>query len=133
MAADEIVASMADHQAAGCCSARSLQRNPKLARLAAEALAVEQRAPQVKALPDPTATLTWFVMPPQTRVGPQRAAVNIAQRLPWFGTLKFDEQAALWDAAGSRAMVEAERRSRSCPKPATEYLELQFLEARRPC
>ena len=105
-----------------------LQRNPKIARLKAQALAVEQRTPQVKALPDPTATLTWFAMPPQTRVGPQRAAVNIAQRLPWFGTLKFDEQASLWDAAGSRAVVEAER-IKILSETRVDYVELQFLDS----
>ena len=35
-----------------------VERNPRLAKLRAEAAAVEQHAPQVKALPNPTATLT---------------------------------------------------------------------------
>ena len=83
-----------------------LERNPRLARLTAEFAAVEQRAPQVKALPDPTATLTWFVMSPETRVGPQRATVNLMQQLPWFGTLKVDERASLWDAVAARAIFK---------------------------
>ena len=82
-----------------------VERNPRLARLEAEAAAVEQRTPQVKALPDPTATLTWFVMSPETRVGPQRAAINVMQQFPWFGTLKTDEQASLWDAVAARAKL----------------------------
>jgi len=103
-----------------------LARNPRLARLKAEAAAVDQRTPQVKALPDPTATLTWFVMPPQTRVGPQRAAVNLTQKLPWFGTLELDEQATLWDAVASRATLEAAKIN-VLTEVRTDYHELQFL------
>lgn len=104
-----------------------LERNPRLARMEAEAAAVEQRSPQVKALPDPTATLTWFVMSPETRVGPQRAAVNLTQQFPWFGTLKLDEQATLWDAVASRALLEAAR-IKVLTDARSDYHELQFLE-----
>ena len=125
-AADDIVASLAD------VKLRLLleevhQRNPRLARLTAEAAAVEQRGPQVKALPNPTATFTWFVLSPETRVGPQRAAVNLTQQLPWFGTLKHDEQAALWDAVASRAALEAARIS-VVTEARADYHELQFLK-----
>jgi outer membrane protein, heavy metal efflux system len=104
-----------------------LERNPRLARLAAEAEATAQRAPQVKALPDPTASLTWFLMSPQTRVGPLEATVNISQSLPWFGTLELEEQAAVLDAAASRARVGAARLA-VVTEARTAYLELQFLE-----
>jgi outer membrane protein TolC len=124
--ADEIITSVADVKQRLLLE-EVLQRNPLLARLKAEAAAVEQRAPQVKALPDPTATLTWFVMPPQTRVGPQRAVINLMQRFPWFGTLKLNEQAALWDAVASRARLEAAR-IEILTEARTDYHELQFLE-----
>ncbi|MCJ7753752.1 MAG: TolC family protein [Thermoanaerobaculales bacterium] len=105
-----------------------LNRNPRLARLTAEAAAAAQRAPQVKALPDPTASLTWLLMSPQTRVGPLQATVNISQSLPWFGTLALEEQAAMLDAAASRARVEAARLE-VLTDVRTAYLELQFLDA----
>ncbi|HSO24739.1 MAG TPA: TolC family protein [Chondromyces sp.] len=105
-----------------------LERNPRLARLAADAAATAQRAPQVKKLPDPTASVTWFVMPPETRVGPQRVSVNLMQRLPWFGTLQVDEQAVLWDAAADRAVLEAARLEVLTAARA-DYHELQFLAA----
>lgn len=105
-----------------------LQRNPKLARLNADAAATAQRAPQVKALPDPTATVTWFVMPPETRVGPQRLSVSLMQRLPWFGTLKVDEQAALWDGVAARAALEGARLE-ALTAARADYHELQFLAA----
>jgi outer membrane protein TolC len=105
-----------------------LERNPRLARLAADAAATAQRAPQVKKLPDPTASVTWFVMPPETRVGPQRVSVNLMQRLPWFGALQVDEKAVLWDAAADRAVLEAARLEVLTAARA-DYHELQFLAA----
>jgi outer membrane protein TolC len=105
-----------------------IDRSPRLARLRAEAAAAAQRAPQVSALPDPIASLTWFAMQPETRVGPQRFAVNLTQRMPWFGTLEVDEKAALWDAIADRAdldsaMLEFILAAREA------YHELQFLAA----
>lgn len=129
VAADVIVASIADGKLRLLLE-EVLERNPRLARMQAEASAVVQRVPQVKALPDPTASLTWFVLPPQTRVGPQRAAVNLSQRLPWFGTLKLDEQAAVWEAAASRALHEAARIS-ALTEVRVAYLDLQFLDIER--
>jgi len=128
-AADDIVASVADLKLRLLLE-EVFERNPRLARMHAEALAVEQRVPQVKALPDPTASLTWFLLPPQTRVGPQRAAVNLSQRLPWFGTLKLDQQATVWEAAASRALLEAARIS-TLTQVRESYLELQFLDIER--
>jgi len=125
-ASEEIVASVTDVRLR-LLLGEVLGRNPRLARMAAESAAVEQRSPQVKALPDPTATLTWFVMSPETRVGPQRAAVNLTQQFPWFGTLKLDEQATLWDAVASRALLEAAR-IKVLTDARSDYHELHFLE-----
>ncbi len=105
-----------------------LDRNPRIARLVAEAAAAEQRAPQVKGPPDPVATLTWWVLPPQTRTGPQHAAINISQRLPWFGTLERAEKAALWDAAVVRGRLDSARLE-ALTEARIGYLELQFLDA----
>jgi cobalt-zinc-cadmium efflux system outer membrane protein len=107
-----------------------LDRNPKVARMSAEAMAAVQRAPQVAALPDPTASLTWFLMSPQTRVGPLQATLNISQSLPWFGTLKLEEQAAMWEAAATRARVEATRLE-VVTEARVAYHELQFLDIER--
>ena len=126
-AADEIASSVADVKLRLLLE-EVLDRNPRLARLTADATAAAQRAPQVKALPDPTASLTWFLMSPQTRVGPLQATVNISQSLPWFGTLALEEQAAMLDAAASRARVEAARLE-VVTDTRTAYLDLQFLEA----
>jgi outer membrane protein TolC len=127
LAADTIVESL-DDPGLRLLLTDVLQRNPRLARLAADAAAAAQRAPQVKALPDPTASLTWFLMSPQTRVGPLQASLNISQSLPWFGTLKLDEQAAMWEAAASRARVEAGRLA-VVTEARVAYHELEFLDA----
>jgi cobalt-zinc-cadmium efflux system outer membrane protein len=89
--------------------AETLERNPEVAGLAAAASAAEQRAPQVKALPDPVAGITAYLQTPETRVGPQQAMVSLSQRFPWFGKLELREKAALYQAAAARAKVEAAR------------------------
>ena len=134
---DSAGATAADHMVGSISDAKLqmllvevLERNPRLARLRAEMSAVEQRAPQVAALPDPTATLTWFVMSPETRVGPQRAAINLMQQFPWFGALKVDEQASLWDAVAARAALEGAK-IEILTEARSDYHELQFLELER--
>ncbi len=104
-----------------------LVRNPRLAVLAAKARSGDQRAPQVRSLPDPMASLTLFLLQPQTRVGPQQASAGISQRLPWFGKLKLREQAALLEAAATWTRVET-LRLELVTKVRNLYLELQYLD-----
>jgi len=47
-----------------------------------------ERAPQVKALPDPKFTYLYYIQEVETRVGPQEQGFGIAQAFPWFGKLK---------------------------------------------
>lgn len=89
--------------------AEALERSPAVARARHQAAAAETRAPQVRALPDPVASVRLFILPPETRVGPQRLNISLAQKLPWFGKLKLREQAALYGAAISRTRIEKER------------------------
>jgi len=105
-----------------------LERNPQLAVLTAKARAAEQQAPQARSLPDPMASLTVFALQPQTRVGPQQAAVGISQHLPWFGKLKLKEQAALLEAAAAWSRVDA-RRLQLVTRVRELALELGYLEA----
>lgn len=86
-----------------------LERNPDLRRLESEAAAADHRPAQVRSLPDPTASLTLFLQAPQTRVGPRQAAVSLAQKLPWFGTLTLREQVAVMKAAAARSRLQAAR------------------------
>jgi len=103
-----------------------IERNPRVASLRAEAAAIVQKTPQVKSLPDPTASVTWFVLSPQTRVGPQDVTINLAQRFPWFGELDLEEQAAILDVAAARARVES-LILELVTTTRTRYQELQYL------
>jgi cobalt-zinc-cadmium efflux system outer membrane protein len=109
-------------------AAEVLDRNPDVARARAAAVAAELRAPQVRALPDPMASLTAFLLTPETRVGPQQAAASLSQRFPWFGKLAQREQEALYRAAAARAEVEA-RRLAAVTEARRLYHELAFLAA----
>ncbi|MCH8120715.1 MAG: TolC family protein [Planctomycetes bacterium] len=46
-----------------------------------------EQVPQVKALPDPRFTYLYYIQEVETRVGPQRQGIGIAQVFPWFGKL----------------------------------------------
>ena len=71
-----------------------LERNPGIARLKARMAAAGFRSTAVRKLPDPTAEVTAFVLPPETRVGPQRFAARLNQRLPGGGKRGISEKAA---------------------------------------
>jgi len=105
-----------------------LERNPEVATVAAESQAAAQRTLQEKALPDPVVSLTAWVLPPQTRVGPQLASVGLSQRFPWFGKLSLKEEAALAGAAAAEARVEVSRLKVVVEVRRLAY-ELAFLAA----
>lgn len=105
-----------------------LARNPGVAAARARARAAEQEAPQMRSLPDPMASLTAFLLTPETRVGPQQAMVALSQRFPWFGKLDLRERAALYDAAAAWADVAAQELSLVTETRRLAY-ELTFLAA----
>jgi outer membrane protein TolC len=106
----------------------ALARNPALAAARARARAAEREAPQARSLPDPMASLTAYLLTPETRVGPQRAMVALSQRFPWFGKLGLREQAALYGAASAWAEVAARELSLVTETRRLAY-ELSFLDA----
>ena len=57
-----------------------------------------EKSPQATSLPDPRFTYSYFVERVETRVGPQRHRVGLAQTFPWLGKLKL---------RGDRALAEA--------------------------
>ncbi len=125
-AAGELHESLANKTLSGLVG-EVLERNPEIARARRRAAAAAARAPQVKALPDPEASLTLFALPPETRVGPQRLSATIRQKLPWFGKLALKEQAVLFAAAAARAEVETTRLDLLTEVRRLGY-ELGFLE-----
>lgn len=67
--------------------ALALDGSPRLEAAASSLEASRERAAQAEALPDPSVSLTQFIEPVETRVGPQRRVFSVSQALPWFGTL----------------------------------------------
>jgi outer membrane protein TolC len=104
----------------------ALERNPGIARARHRAAAVAAMAPQVRALPDPIAALTWFALPPETRVGPQRVSVAISQKFPWFGKLGLREQAVVYAVAQAEAAIETARLD-AIDGMSKLYFDLAFL------
>ena len=105
-----------------------LERSPEIARAERLAVAAETRAPQLRALPDPVAALSLFILPPETRTGPQRLSASVHQKFPWFGKLALREKAALYAAASAHAEVERIRLDKLTEARKLAY-ELAFLEA----
>jgi outer membrane protein, heavy metal efflux system len=108
----------------------ALERNPAVAAAAARARAARHQAPQAKALPDPMVGVTGYVVPPETRVGPQRLMASLSQRFPWFGKLSLREEAALRRADALDAAVEAQRLALVTDVRRLFY-EIAFLDAYR--
>ena len=80
------------------------ENNPDLEAIHQQYLAALERIPQVGALPDPMLSLGFFVIPVETRVGPQQAKLSLTQQFPWFGSL-----AARKDAAAQMAIAQLVR------------------------
>ena len=60
--------------------------------------AAVQKAPQVRALPDPQLKFSYYIEPIETRTGPQRMRYGISQKFPLAGKLSQREQIALRQA-----------------------------------
>ncbi len=86
------------------------KNNPELASKFSEYNASLQIVPQVKALPDPQISFGYFIMPVETRTGPQQAKISASQFFPWFGSLKAKENAAIQSA---KAKYEAFQQAKS--------------------
>jgi len=106
--ADAIVESIDDGELRDLL-AEILERNPGIARLKARMAAAGFRSTAVRKLPDPTAEITAFVLPPETRVGPQRFAARFNQRLPGGGKRGISEKAADFERQAIAAEVQVLR------------------------
>ncbi len=89
---------------------KAAENNPGLKAKFNEYLAALEVAPQVKGLPDPQLAFAYFIMPVETRVGPQHFKISASQMFPWFGSLKDKESFAIQAA---KAKYEAFEESKS--------------------
>lgn len=70
------------------------EQNPSLKAKFSMYLAALERVQQNGVLPDPTVSFGYFISPVETRVGPQRFRLSVAQMFPWMGTLEVRKQMA---------------------------------------
>ena len=63
-------------------------QNLEIQALRFEQLSVAEKAIQVSQLPQPELNLGAFVLPVETRLGPQWVRIGASQMFPWFGTLE---------------------------------------------
>jgi len=73
---------------------QAVAANQELQALKKEYQAAQEKAPQVSQLPNPAVGVGAFILPIETRLGPQRMQVSASQSFPWFGTLKAQETLA---------------------------------------
>ncbi len=68
-----------------------------------------QRVPRARALPDPRITYRYYIREVETRVGPQRHGLGVAQTVPWPGKLRERAGVATEAAEAARRRYEAEK------------------------
>ena len=66
-----------------------------------------EAVPQARALPDPRFTYGYYIREVETRVGPQRNSLQLAQTLPWLGKLELRAGAADDAARAARHRYDA--------------------------
>ncbi|NQU33992.1 MAG: TolC family protein [Bacteroidetes bacterium] len=101
------------------------ENNPGLKARFSEYMAALEIAPQVKALPDPQVAFAYFIMPVETRMGPQQAKISASQMFPWFGTLKAKENVAIQSAKAKYEQFE-EAKSRLFNDVRSNYFNIYF-------
>ena len=81
--------------------------NPGLEAMFNRWKATLERIPQAKALPDPRLKYGYYIREVETRVGPQRQRLGLAQTFPWFGKLRLRGDAASEAAQEAKQRYEA--------------------------
>jgi outer membrane protein TolC len=127
--ADAIVASISDPQLRGLLL-DVLERNPEIAALRARMAAAGHRSVAVRKLPDPKAEVTAFVLPPETRVGPQRFAARLLQPIPGGGKRSGSGRVAELEREALAAEIETLRLG-LVGRARLLVVELAYLEEAR--
>lgn len=101
--------------------------NPALKEKFNEYMASLEVVPQVGTLPDPQLTFGYFIMPVETRNGPQQAKVSLNQIFPWFGTLNVKEDVVL-NMAKAKFEDFEEIKSKLFFEVKSSYFGLYFIK-----
>lgn len=110
--------------------AASDSANLELQALYHEYLAARERAPQVSQLPEPEVGLGLFVLPVETRLGPQWVRLSASQMFPWKGTLQARENVAIAMASVRYERIAASRLQLH-DQIRKAYLRLQELDQKQ--
>ena len=70
------------------------ENNPGLKVKFNQYMAALQKGDQVGTMPDPKIAFGYFILPVETRVGPQQFKISAQQYFPWFGKLKANRNTA---------------------------------------
>ncbi len=100
--------------------------SPAIAEARSAHEAARARIGHAGALPNPQVRATLFLVPIETRVGPQRLNVGVAQRFPWFGKLDTKERIAGSQADAAGALADARIRD-VLVNVKLAYFELHYL------
>ncbi len=103
------------------------ENNPGLRAKFKQYLAALEDVPQGKALPDPQLAFAYFIMPVETREGPQIAKISLSQMFPWFGSLRAGAESASSRAKAAYETFE-DYKSRLYYDVSSVYYELYFLK-----
>ena len=103
------------------------KNNPGLKAKFNEYNASLEKVPQVGALPDPTLTFGYFVMPVETKNGPQNLKVSFSQMFPWFGTLNSRENVFV-SAAKAKYENFEEAKSKLFFDVRSSYYDLYYIK-----
>lgn len=98
-----IIAQQAHAQSPDELLQMAIEANQELQALKKEYLAALEKAPQLSQLPNPEIGVGAFILPVETRVGPQQGRISVTQMFPWFGALQAQED---WAIAQAKSMFE---------------------------
>ncbi len=101
------------------------ENNPGLKAAFNNYLSALEKAPQVRALPDPQLAFGYFIQPVETRNGPQEIKFSATQMFPWFGTLKAKENSTIQQAQAQYELFE-EKRSKLFNEVKANWYNLYF-------
>jgi len=101
--------------------------NPALKASFNEFMSSLESIPQAKGLPDPQLTFGYFIQPIETRVGAQRANLELSQTFPWFGSLRAREAVACMEVEAKLAAFQ-DSKIKLFQQVRISYNELYYLK-----
>jgi len=103
------------------------QNNPGLKAKFNVYMASMEKVTQVGTLPDPQVAFGAFILPVETRLGPQQGKIGLSQMFPWFGLLGAKEDVAT-AAANAKYEIFEQAKSKLFYDVKTLYYKLYFVE-----